>query len=205
MRKILFFVLIGSVMMLNCFMLFEGEIVNADTTSTESAGVDIYLQYPVEVEVTGELSLTCDVSTSTMLSAISGMTGGSATSSRGCLVKTSYINGYSLTAKVSTNPALTKVSSSTISFANYTGVSTTWTVGATAAEFGFSTTGTHAINADKWLPFDGTTATTIASYGAVTSFAGVTTTMQYKAEVGNTKIQTSGLYRAWVTITATTL
>lgn len=204
MKKIVSLILIGGIVILNGFMLFEGGFVNADTTSTESSGVDIYLQYPVEVEVTGELSLTCDVSTSTMLSAISGMTGGVASSTRDCLVKTSYVGGYALTAEVSTDPALTNVSSSSISFANYSGA-TSWSVAASAAQFGFSTTGTHAVNADNWYGFNGTSATTIATFAAATPFAGVTTTMQYRAEVGNAKSQPSGLYRAYVTITATTL
>ncbi len=205
MRKIFSFVLIGAIVALNSFMLFEGGFANADTTSTETAGVDIYLQYPVEVDVIIELSLTCEVTTSTMLSAISGMTGGTATSTRGCLVKTSYIGGYALTAEVSTVPALINVSSSTVSFANYTGATTTWTVAASAAQFGFSATGTHAVNADEWLGFNATNEMTIASYAAPTPLAGVTTTMNYTAEVGNAKSQPSGLYRAWVTITATTL
>jgi len=204
MKKTVSLVLIGAIAAFNAFMLFEGGLVNADTTSTQSTGVDIYLQYPVEVEVTGELSLTCDIATSTMLSAISGMTGGVASSTRGCLVKTSYVGGYSLTAEASTDPALRNVSSSTISFANYTGA-TAWSVATNAAEFGFSATGTHAVNADNWYGFSGTSATTIASFAAATPFAGVTTTMQYRAEVGNAKSQPSGLYRAYVTITATTL
>ncbi len=185
MKKILFYVLIGTVVMFNCFMLFEGGFVSADTVSTSTIGSDVSLEYPVEVEVTSEITLTCDLSTTTLSLSIPGMTGGTATGAKECLVKTNNSDGFSMTADATT---LTSENSDT--FANGT------TGAADVAEFSYNYDG------GSWTAFTPDTPQSITSSATETSFAGTTSTMNFRAFVGSSKGQPSGLYTSLVTITA---
>ncbi len=187
--------------MFNGFMLFEGGFAGAAETSTDVIGTPISLEYPVELTVTAEMSLTCDTSTVNMGS-ISGMTGGTVSGDRGCNVKTSNFDGYTLRANASSDPAMTKVTSNTISFANYNGSTGSWDgVGATEAEFGYNATGVHTVSSTEWhaLP---TTPVVVSYSNVATDFNGVTTTMNYQAQAGANAYKPSGVYRANVTMTA---
>lgn len=201
MKKILSYVLIGTVAMLNGFMLFEGGLATAAETSTSVIGTPVSLEYPVELTVTAEMSLTCDTST-VNLGTISGMTGGTVSNSRDCIVKTSNFDGYTLSANASSDPAMVKVTSNTISFANYNGSTGSWDgVAATEAEFGYNATGDHTVSSSLWYALP--TAPVVVSYsGVATDYNGVTTTMNYQAEAGANSYQPSGVYRANVTMTA---
>ena len=134
----------------NAFILLESITVAAasstvTTTVTSSAG-SVGLTYPVELTVTSELTLSCDVATSTMLTNIAGMTGGTATASRGCVVKTNNYDGWTMTAKASTSPALVGVVSTTINFPDAAVAFATWSAPtvASSSKFGFNVTGNYA-------------------------------------------------------------
>jgi len=185
MKKILSYVLISAVVMFNGFMLFEGGFASADTVSTSTIGEDISLQYPVEVEVTSEITLTCDLSTTTLSLPIPGMTGGTATGAKECLVRTNNSDGFSMTADATT---LTNGNGDT--FAN--GV----TDAADVAEFSYNYDG------GSWTAFTPGTPQNITASATGTSFAGTTSTMNFKAFVGSAKGQPSGVYTSLVTITA---
>jgi hypothetical protein len=95
-------------------------------------------------------------------------------------------------------------------FTDYTegtpGTPETWSILATASEFGFGATGSYiesGFGADKYIGFDGTNKIQIAHEAAETS--GSDTTVIFKAEVGSSKFQPTGDYSATVTATATTL
>lgn len=195
-------------MSLNAFMLFEGGFASAaeQTVTTTATSTPAALQYPVELDVTKELSLTCDTATSTMLPSIAGLTGGAATSSRDCVVRTNSIDGYSLTAHASSSPAMVHNSSSTVNFTDFTGYQTWTSSTSTGSFFGFNSSGTDAhsnFSGSKYTGFNGTSTITIASRAMQTSYTGITSTMNFRAEVGSQVSQPSGRYTANVTITAT--
>jgi len=204
MKKLLSLTLVATVVLLNGFMLFEGGFASAAnqtvTTTVTGIGGAVNLQYPVELTVDAELTLTCDTATSTMMPNIPGMTGGTATSSRLCNVKTNNYGGYTMTAAATTSPALARVGGGD-SFGDYAGTTSTWqTPGTASSSFGFEPTGSDA--AIGWTGFNGTNTITVASRTSPTLAAGVDTTMNYQAEVGATRNQATGLYRSWTTITA---
>lgn len=204
MKKILSYVLIGAVVMFNGFMLVEGGFASADTTSTISTTTPIYLEYPVELEVSEELVLTCDVTTVAMSPNIAGITGGTATGARECLVRTNNFGGYTLSAKAASDPAMQHTVNSATVFANYTGTpnTITWaTVADSVAEFGYNATGVQATNNGIWYALTDSDFT-VASSSVATSFVGVTTSMNYQAQAGDKAMMPSGLYRANVIMTA---
>lgn len=187
---------------------FSAEAASSTVTTTATGiGNAVSITYPVEVSVGSELTLTCDTATSTMLQNISGISGGVATSSRGCSVKTNNMSGWTMTAKASSSPAMVSVSSSTISFADAaTGVPAAWSApAANASKFGFNVTGTYAdasFSGSKYTGFNGTSPITIGSNSAPTDASGEFIYINYKAEVGSAASQPTGLYRSWTTVTA---
>ena len=209
--KSLSFFLLAVMLLGNLFLLIEGTVVSAasstvTTTVTSSAG-SVGLTYPVELAVTSELSLTCDVATTTMLSNIAGISGGTATAARGCIVKTNNYAGWTMTTKASTTPALVNVASTTINFADDgTSTPTAWGAPGTGGLFGFSVSGARAVssfsNGTNYLGFNGVSPITIATSTVPTSVNGESVVMNYQAQVASGSSQPSGLYRNWTTITA---
>ncbi|MFA6547907.1 MAG: hypothetical protein WCT11_03125 [Candidatus Magasanikbacteria bacterium] len=216
MKKVLFLSVIAILLSYGIFAALEADVVLATSSVSTTT---------VSLTVSDELSLACPVATAN-LGTIAGLTGGSATADVDCNVKTNNYNGYTLTLTPTTSPALMTADGHS-SFANYIATSTpdySWTVAAAEAKFGFSVTSTDVVAAFKndgasacgapgsvigldhcFVGFDGTNATQIASKSIQTTVSGVTTTVRYKAEVGNAKGQPSGSYSATITITAATL
>jgi len=209
MKKIIVFVLAMALVLGNGFMMFEGVMASAASTSTGTTGIGgaVSLTYPVEVTVGPELTLNCDTSTSTMTPPLSGVSGGSASSTRDCVVITNNLTGYVLNLTPSTSPALQNTVSSTITFANLQASPIAWAAASGANTwFGFTVSGTDSDGAFSggtlWRGFSGTNLVQIASRNIATAVTGVTSTVEWGASVGPTAAQPSGLYRAWVTVTA---
>jgi len=192
------------------FVLIESLVVQAAsstvTTTSIGSGNAVTLSYPVELSVNSELALTCDISTSTMLSSIMGMTGGVASSSRNCLVTTSNLGGWTMTAKASSSPALVSVASTTINFPDAALTPAGWSSpSANTSKFGFNASGNYAdpaFGGGLYRGFNGSNPITIGSNTGPTGAGGETIYMNYKAEVGSSASQPAGLYRSWTTITA---
>ena len=192
------------------FSILESASVSAAsstvTSTTTGIGNAVEITYPVEVILTAELTLTCDTATSTMLNDIAGITGGVASSSRSCLVKTNNTLGWTMTTHASDTPALVHTASSTINFPDADATPASWlSPAANTSKFGFNASGSYAdaaFSGNLYRGFNGTTPITVASSNTATDANGIYTAMNFKAEVGNAASQTTGLYRAWVTITA---
>ena len=127
-------------------------------------------------------------------------------------VATNDTAGYKLEIATSSTPSLRHDTSPTIYyFDDYnmdtTSVPTSWSVGASDAEFGFSVTGNDAGSEySSGTKFRGTTGTVpiqIATSSSETS--STTTTVILRAEVGSSKFLLEGGYSGRITATATTL
>lgn len=128
-------------------------------------------------------------------------------------VATNNTVGYTLALSESgAAPALVNDTSPTVYyFDDYnmdaTSTPTSWSVAASAAEFGFTASGSHADSAYSsgtlYRGLNGTTAVQVASSSVETS--GTATTVRFRAQVGSSKFLREGGYTATVTATATTL
>lgn len=218
MKKVLATFLAFTLIGFNGFMLLEGGVVSA-TTSTD--------EFTVTVDVTGEISIACPA-TEALTPNIPGLTGGTANGDVTCTVITSQSSGYNLWLKASTSPAMVSGSDN---FADYTqAISTstdyTWSVANNAAEFGFTVaTTTGDTSADLDFRNDGaancgtgsvvdgthcwrglsTTDYLLASSGDETPVGGDSTQFNFRAEVGSAKNQPTGSYSATVIATAAVL
>lgn len=160
----------------------------------------------------------------TLSPAINGLYGGAATGEAGWNVRTDSSAGYTLAIKASTDPAL-QVSASDY-FSNYTVSGSvpdySWSVSASANEFGFTPEGTDiatrykdngsACNqsggsdaSDACWDAISTSNVTIASASSGNSPTGATTTVKFKAEVGGTALKSAGSFSAVITLTALAL
>ena len=122
-------------------------------------------------------------------------TGGSTSGNVIWSVTTNNSTGYKLEVYAGGAPALTKGADS---FADYALIPAAWSVPAANSAFGFSY--------DAGLTyrgFNGVTPVQVLSYA--TPVSANPTTIMFKAEVGTAKLQTSGVYTAAITATATTL
>lgn len=203
-----------AILAVSWFSVLESASVSAasstQTTTVTGIGNAVELTYPVEVTVTAELALTCDIATSTMLTnsagGIAGLSGGVATSSRSCLVKTNNSAGWIMTTHASDTPALVHNVSSTVNFPDANTTPASWSSpAANTSKFGFNASGTYAdaaFSGNLYRGFAGQTPVTIATSNGPTDTTGAYTAMNYKSEVGSAASQMTGTYRAYVTITA---
>jgi len=157
------------------------------------------------------------------LSAISGFTGGTSTSTISWNVETNNSSGYELSILSSTNPTMQTVSGDVI--ANYTPVGANpdliWNVPSTEAAFGYSVSGANIVDFFKddgfacntgggtgtdscWYGFS-TSSRIIASTNSQNAPTGATTTVELQAEIGNEIFIDAGDYSASLTVTAVTL
>jgi len=196
---------------INGFPLIEAVAASAAsttvTTTATGSGNAVSIGYGVELTTSAELALTCDAGTSTLAS-IPGLTGGSSTVTKSCMVKTNGINGWVMTAKASTSPALINSASSTVNIPDVVGAGTpaAWpTVAVTSSEFGINVTGTYSpssFSGSKYAGFNGTNAITIGSNTSPTTATGEMIYMNYRVDVGNAGSQPTGLYQGRTIITA---
>ncbi len=190
-----------------------GEIATGESSSTNYGIKAGYQQMLVSAI---SISSPSDVS----LGSLDGAAGGAVTGSVAWTVITDNAAGYTLTVRSSTNPAL---ASGGASVANYTPAGATpdytWSIAASASEFGFSPEGTDVVqryldngsacNAGAsngsntcWDAFS-TSNTTVASGASGNSPAGTATTIKLQAEVGADNVPTAGDYSATIIATAT--
>lgn len=205
------------------FWLFEGSLASAQTyqeTSTTTAATTDPLEFDVTLSVEDEIRLRCPLD-NVSLGNISGLTGGAVDNTALCNVATNKLTGYTLQIHATNSPAMVNDASSTAVFADYS-VSPTysWTNADNQSQFGFAIGSADAATAFKndggacgsgagnsedncFRGFANTSDIQIASRDWNTDASGVTTTINFKAEVGNAKSQPSGTYRATVVVTAT--
>ncbi len=150
-------------------------------------------------------------------------TGGISTSSASLHVVTDNIAGYSLSVKATSTPALATTNSAFFSDYVPSGANPDYQFSITSMQsaFGFSPEGTDITSAFKdngsacatgsgntayrcWKGFS-MTDQMIAQATSNNQPSGATTTLQFQAEIGSTKIQDAGSYEATITITAVTL
>lgn len=164
---------------------------------------------PVTVNVTVDNFISISNPGDVTLATIAG-TGGSSENSSTWTVATNNDLGYKLEASATGAPAMTKGADSFADYVN--GAPVPWAVAAADSAFGFSaegsatpvgTWGTPGVGSGNYRGFNGATAIEVANNGNET--AGENTTLYFKAEVGATHLQASGLYSANLTITATAL
>ena len=154
--------------------------------------------------------------------AIGGISGGTADGSSTANVLTNDSQGYTLLIRASTSPAMKSVSSSA-SFANYTLAGTNpdynWNITSTDSEFGFSPYGADVVSryynngsacnqgggsntAGKCWEAVSTVDMTISQGNSSNEPLGADTKINYRAESGNSHLQESGIYRAYIIVTA---
>ncbi len=165
---------------------------------------------PVTVSVTVDDYISLSNPGDVTLANIAG-TGGASENSATWTVATNNDLGYKLEVSASGSPALTKGADSFADLADG-GTPIPWSVAPADSAFGFSAEGaatstalwgTPSSGSGKYRGFTGSTPIEVANNGNET--AGEDTTVYFKAEVGASHLQASGLYTANVTVTATTL
>jgi hypothetical protein len=109
-------------------------------------------------------------------------------------VATNNDGGYELEVTADSDPAMEMATDDFADYA-YAGV---WSIPATESAFGFSV--------DNNTSYQGLTGgTAIPIKTTLSATTGEDTVLYFKAEVGTSKFQESGLYQADLTVTATTL
>ncbi len=191
-----------------------GEIATGDLT-----GTSYKVKAGYQAMLLSSISITAPAD-STLSPSIDGVTGGTATGELDWKVTTDNSAGYTLALKASTNPAL---KSGSDSFADYTPAGAipdfTWTVAASAAEFGFSPEGTDVASrylddgastcgtgstqtTDRCWDAFSTSNVTVASSNTGNSPSGATTAVKLQATSGSGVITNQGTYTATIVATA---
>lgn len=196
MKKILIFTLAFAFVLGNGFMMFEGVMASAET-ATSSSGGPVSLDNTVSVTVTSELALVCDTGTDVNLGSINGMTGGSGTGATICNVSTVNDAGYTLKLQAGDDGLYDSVGLNTIDPIS----DGAFSVAASASGVGYNVA-SSSVSDTNWKGLS-TVQDTIASNSSATSYGGVTTTINYRVEVGAAKNQPAGTYDTLVTYTAT--
>jgi hypothetical protein len=192
-----------------------GEIATGRSTSTNYSIEAGYQQTDVSISLTSAPDVT-------LLPTIVSLVGGSATGTASWTVTTDNPAGYTLGIRASTNPALSSGSSS---FANYTPAAATpdfsWSVAASASEFGFTPEGSDLASAYKdngsacgvgaldtndacWDSIV-LTDKTISQRASSNSPSGTQTSVLFMAEAGASAGIAAGAYSAVITVTASAL
>lgn len=148
--------------------------------------------------------------------------GGSSQGQATWLVTTDNIAGYTLSIRATTTPALKSTSDYFTDYPSGGTPSYAWSISSSTSAFGVSPEG---VDIDQRYKDNGSACntgsgnTSNACWDGLTtsnvvisrrtssnhSTGGSTTTVQFKAEVGTNKIQTSGNYQATIVVTAVTL
>jgi hypothetical protein len=167
----------------------------------------------VEISLVVDAVLSISSPANVSLGTING-TGQSVTSSADFNVITNNTSGYRFDIKASSSPAMRCSSGgcavNSDSFADYTpataDVPETWSVAASASEFGISASGTAASSSflTGQTYYNLTTAYRWIA-GQNTQTTGATTSVIYRAEIGASKVQPTGVYTATTTAQVTTL
>lgn len=215
MKKTLSIFLALAIIFSGCYVFFEPQLMGAATA---------YDEITVSQEVTGEIELSSPADL-TMSPAIPGLTGGVGVGTTTWNATTTNSTGYNLSLTASTSPALQYSGNS---FADYdtgtadatTSPTYTWSVGASAAEFGYTVEGHSNIAAffkDTGAICNagsGTTAYTCWNNASTTGVQIVnrataattyeSTNVGFRAQVTSGRNLPSGTYSGKIGITATT-
>jgi len=203
MKKILAAVLAFTIVGFNAFMLLEGTVAKAATvTGTPSTS----LEWDIFLDVTSEISLTCDI-TAIDLGDINGMTGGTLTSAqRVCNVETNNAGGWKLEARATSSAAM-KHSGGVYEFANWATNGTDITCATAEDWFGYavSTTLPGGATFGSATGYNGLTTSNVvvASSTVPTDSNGIDNGFYFKACSGATNNQPTGRYTAHIIVTAT--
>ncbi len=191
------------------FPVFEPEYLRAQTAS-DTVQVSLTVDAGISITSPADVTMSPNISVSANSSIGSSVWN----------IKTNDPDGYTLTVRSSTTPALKQ--GAIASFADYTpgtpGTPETWNTPSSSVEFGYSAYGTHVNTGtwgtgsscgaagtpsatQKWNGF-ATTTFTVATATGTTTPSGVDTTVCYAAEQ-DTFYAASGTYLAEITATAT--
>lgn len=189
------FSLVGLFVLIFAYSVFEPTITDA-AVDTDDVVVNLNVLATISLNTPDDVNMSPDITGT-----------GASTGSTTWTVTTNNSAGWKL--EVETDQANTMHSGSDV-FTDYTeaveATPETWSIAASASEFGFGATGSYIetkFGADKYMGFNSTTKEQVSHSGAET--AGDSTTVIFKAEVGSTKLQPTGAYTSTVTATATTL
>jgi hypothetical protein len=183
---------------------------SSDNYNLDAGFLASYSNFYISISVADDVNMS---------PSISGISGGSGDGSMSWTVVTDNPNGYAVSVRATTNPALRSASSN---FADYTPAGGNpdylWQVDATASEFGFSPEGAHVIQkylddgsacntgalntADRCWDYLDTVGKLVAESPDANHPTGTVTSVKVKAEVGATVIQPPGDYAATVEVTA---
>lgn len=195
------------------FLNFEPGIIGAASSATGTTTVTLIVDSQISVTPDATIAMSPNIN----------MTQDTSIGSGNFVIKTTDTNGYTLSFRASTTPAMRNGSDS---FTDYSdaGSPESWSVTAGAFEFGFSAYGDDvpaswdagqtscgSAGADsltssvKWRGFTGVTPITgVATKASETTRAGSTIVLCVAAEQGNSVNAPSGTYNATVVGTATT-
>jgi hypothetical protein len=209
MKKIIAGAVTFALVVFNGYMLLEGAVTNAATTTVTSTG-SASLNWDVYLDVSTEISLTCE-NTNMYLGTINGMTGGNLQQDRDCNVKTNNSGGWQLTINATNTPAMINTTTPTNYFSDRSQTVGAWSNLAASSTFGFAASSSYdgATGFDSLVTgysgFNGLTPIVVATDADPTAVAGVTTTFRFRAEVGSSRNQPTGIYAAHVVVTAINL
>jgi hypothetical protein len=181
-------------------LLAAASVVYGATPATDPVTVSVTVDDYISLSNPGDVTLANIVGT-----------GGSSESSATWTVATNNDNGYKLELTTAGSPALAKGADTFADLADG-GTPIPWSVAAADSAFGFSAEGSSTPSAlwgdpdsgsGNYRGFQGGSPIEVANNGNET--AGEDTTVYFKAEVGTSHLQPSGIYSADVTVTATTL
>ncbi len=215
---------VGGVLSTSTSYRMEDTVGEIATGVSSSTAYQVKAGYQQMNEIFLSLSAPADV---TLSPSISGTLGGTANGNASWTVLTDGPAGYSLSLRADATPAMRcsggGCSVGVDNFADYTpaGAGTpdfTFSVAATAAEFGFSPEGTDIVQKFKdngaacdagaldaadscWLN-TATTNETIARSAAANHPSGTATTVKFRAVSGASNVQPAGSYSASIVITA---
>lgn len=200
--------------------IMEDTIGETATGSSDSSSYKLKAGYQQMTESSISVSSPSDV---TMSPSIGGVSGGSATGEASWTVTTDEPAGYSLSVKAGSSPAL-RIDASDY-FSDYAPSEAgtpdfNWSVGSSAAEFGFTPEGGDIVQKFKddgaecgkgssdtsnacWYNFS-TGNESIAYSSSANHTSGTATKVKFKAESGSSNVQKEGSYTATITVTAVT-
>jgi len=215
-RILILSVVIGAVL-LSIPIIFEAQIAKSAVSTTDAVVITLVISDEITISDCSNFTMTG--------SPIGGLTGGTATGSCIWTVTTNAGAGFTLALKASTDPAM---EGATYTIADYTEAASgtpdyTWSVAASAAEFGYTVEPATTADAvakflddgsdcgvgsgqvvDKcWIDFASSDYTVI-NLRSKTGSRGAAEVIKFKAEVGNTSMQENDTYIATITATATT-
>jgi len=222
MKKIIGSVAISCVLFVGLFLFFEADLVGA-ANQTASTTPTSTLNFNVTLTVGSEISLICPSTGDVALAGISGLSGGASSVTAACGVNTNNALGYNLTIKATSTPAMMH-SGGVYAIPDYTETTPeyNWALDAvTTSTFGYAVSSTDVVTAFKNNGSACGGAGTLSDFGhcfrslttspvsvatrAIATPSTVTTTVNFKVEVGNQSNQPTGNYTSTIVVTANTL